>query len=471
MIHSLLHKRFQIDGESTFRRSLAFMPTRSLSSGPPLRVGHPESRRERDAERRACAIDKEVAQIPQQDGSAPFGDAWSASYGVRATDSSWPNRPSPCCRSPRRPVVNGWAMCWPILAIGSDWSIGEAIRAVRPPTYGRLCHFCCSTPIAASPPISRRPYLRRPVALHRADRRGGPVGGAGSGAAVPGLHDVAVQRQELSLRLRRFDAAELRPEPPLDAAALRRFAHLNLLGRSPRFVQVLTLIDRFAAAEAPVLIQGETGTGKELVARAIHYLGSRQARPFIPVNCGAIPDSLMESELFGHERGAFTDARHAHAGLVAQANGGTLFLDEIESLSPRGQVALLRFLQDQVYRPLGGTRCHRSDVRLIAAGNADLKARADLGRFRSDLYFRLRAGLDPAAAAQPRGRHRPDRPPPVRPLVSALRAGQAALSPRRHVMDAAPRVAGQCPRAGELRSSQLPPVRRRAHRRRRRRRG
>jgi DNA-binding NtrC family response regulator len=235
------------------------------------------------------------------------------------------------------------------------------------------------------------------AAVHSADRS--PCIGLIEGADPLVARDL-VQRcldfttwpcsaQELSLRLRRFDAAELRPEPPLDAAALHRFAHLNLLGRSPRFVRVLTLIDRFAAAEAPVLIQGETGTGKELVARAIHYLGSRQARPFIPVNCGAIPDSLMESELFGHERGAFTDARHAHAGLVAQANGGTLFLDEIESLSPRGQVALLRFLQDQVYRPLGGTRCHRSDVRLIAAGNADLKARADLGRFRSDLYFRL----------------------------------------------------------------------------------
>ena len=144
------------------------------------------------------------------------------------------------------------------------------------------------------------------------------------------------------MRLRRFDAAELRPEPPLDAAALRRFAHLNLLGRSP--VCAGADADRpLRRRRGPVLIQGETGTGKELVARAIHYLGSRQARPFIPVNCGAIPDSLMESELFGHERGAFTDARHAHAGLVAQANGGTLFLDEIESLSPRGQVALLRF--------------------------------------------------------------------------------------------------------------------------------
>ena len=124
------------------------------------------------------------------------------------------------------------------------------------------------------------------------------------------------------------------------------FTKLNLLGKSLEFTQVLQQIDRFARCDAALLINGETGIGKELVARAIHYLSQRRDGPFIPVNCGAIPDSLIGSELFGHSRGAFTDAREARQGLIAQAEGGTLFLDELETLSASGQVALLRFLQD-----------------------------------------------------------------------------------------------------------------------------
>ncbi|HZF18630.1 MAG TPA: sigma-54 factor interaction domain-containing protein, partial [Burkholderiales bacterium] len=132
------------------------------------------------------------------------------------------------------------------------------------------------------------------------------------------------------------------------------FGELNLVGRSPAFLEVLELTKRFSACDATVLVQGETGTGKELVARAIHYLGVRRNFPFIPVNCGALPDSLVESELFGHARGAFTDARDARRGLIAEAQGGTLFLDEIEVLTPKAQAALLRFLQDLEYRPVGG---------------------------------------------------------------------------------------------------------------------
>src|SRR4051794_15178889 len=121
------------------------------------------------------------------------------------------------------------------------------------------------------------------------------------------------------------------------------FSHLNLIGRSKPFLDALTLIEKFAACDHAVLIQGETGTGKELAARAIHYLSVRHGYPFIPVNCGALPDALIESELFGHVRGAFTGARDAKAGIVAQAGGGTLFLDEIEVMTPKVQVALLRF--------------------------------------------------------------------------------------------------------------------------------
>jgi two-component system, NtrC family, response regulator GlrR len=141
--------------------------------------------------------------------------------------------------------------------------------------------------------------------------------------------------------------------------------------------------------DVPVLIEGETGTGKELAARMVHYHSSRQARPFVPVNCGALPDSLIENELFGHERGAYTDARHATPGLIALASGGTLFLDEVDSLTPKAQVALLRFMQDQRYRPVGSTHDRCGDVRIITACNQDLEALVPARQFRQDLLFRI----------------------------------------------------------------------------------
>ena len=169
-------------------------------------------------------------------------------------------------------------------------------------------------------------------------------------------------------------------------SALVRF---NLLGESPAFAAAMRLVRRFAPCPATVLIQGETGTGKELVARALHYLSDRSAGPFVPVNCGAIPDSLFESELFGHARGAFTGARDARDGLISQARGGTLLLDELEALSPRGQVAMLRFLQSQEYRPVGGAVVRDPDVRVIGSTNVDLAALAARGEYRQDLVFRL----------------------------------------------------------------------------------
>ena len=167
------------------------------------------------------------------------------------------------------------------------------------------------------------------------------------------------------------------------------FAHLNLIGRSPPFLAALASVVKFAACDATVLIQGETGTGKELVARAIHYLSARRDAQFIPINCATLPDNLIESELFGHVRGAFTDARETRIGLIAQADGGTLFLDEIEAISPRAQAALLRFLQDREYRAVGSTLVQHANVRVLASSNADLKAMVDRGQFRSDLLFRL----------------------------------------------------------------------------------
>ena len=152
---------------------------------------------------------------------------------------------------------------------------------------------------------------------------------------------------------------------------------------------MLDQLRRVAASQAPALIEGETGSGKELAARAIHYGGARRAGPFVPVNCGALPDTLVEAELFGHERGAFTDARSARPGLVAEACGGTLFLDEVDALSPKAQVTLLRFLQDQRYRPVGTPRELRSDLRLLAAANRPLQSLVDQREFRADLMYRL----------------------------------------------------------------------------------
>jgi DNA-binding NtrC family response regulator len=166
-------------------------------------------------------------------------------------------------------------------------------------------------------------------------------------------------------------------------------ADFGIIGRSPAFGRALDLMHRYAQFDAPVLISGETGTGKELVARAIHYLGRRCAGPFVPVNCGALPDNLLEDELFGHLRGAFTDARDARKGLVAQAESGTLFLDEVDALTPRAQVAMLRFLQQRQYRPLGSERAFEADVRIVAATNADLSELIGAGGFRTDLMFRL----------------------------------------------------------------------------------
>ena len=176
---------------------------------------------------------------------------------------------------------------------------------------------------------------------------------------------------------------------PAHGANEQELAQLHLVGRSPPFRAAVLLLRRLAGCDVAVLLRGETGTGKELAARAVHYLGARRDQPFIPVNCGAIPDLLVESELFGHARGAFTDAREAQLGLVAQADGGTLFLDEVDSLSMKAQIALLRFLEDGSFRPLGAKGFARSTARIIAATNADLEALVKSGAFRKDLFFRL----------------------------------------------------------------------------------
>ncbi len=163
----------------------------------------------------------------------------------------------------------------------------------------------------------------------------------------------------------------------------------QIKGESPALQVQIGMARRFANCDGTVLITGETGTGKEIFARGIHHSSLRSSKPFIPVNCGALPVELIENELFGHEAGAFTGARHAHGGLIHQAEGGTIFLDEIDSLPMPAQAKLLRFLQQREYRRLGSARARQADVRVISASNTNLPEAVRSGHFRQDLYFRL----------------------------------------------------------------------------------
>lgn len=162
-----------------------------------------------------------------------------------------------------------------------------------------------------------------------------------------------------------------------------------IVGSHPAIVRVYKAVARVARLRVPVLVIGETGTGKELVARALHRFGAHASGPFVPVHCGAIPDTLLESELFGHRRGAFTDASRDRRGALALADGGTLFLDEVGEVSPAFQVKLLRFLEDGVVTPLGAEQGEPVEVRVVAATHRDLRDMVAQGLFRQDLYYRL----------------------------------------------------------------------------------
>ena len=163
----------------------------------------------------------------------------------------------------------------------------------------------------------------------------------------------------------------------------------QFIGSAPAFWATIKKIPSVASCDATVLLVGDSGTGKELCARAIHYFGARANKPFVPINCGSMPSDLFENELFGHEQGAFTDARQSRRGLIADAEGGTLFFDEVDSLPLSAQVKLLRFLQERQYRPLGGHYRH-ADVRVIAATNQNLPVKVQSGNFREDLFYRLK---------------------------------------------------------------------------------
>jgi DNA-binding NtrC family response regulator len=198
------------------------------------------------------------------------------------------------------------------------------------------------------------------------------------------------QENEFLLRVKRLlNRKRQNGESPADLAIESSQDRSVLVGDSKTFVQAVAKVELLAHSKAPVVISGETGSGKELLARAIHYRSVRKDKPFIPVNCGALPDDLFENELFGHSKGAYTSASTAERGLITEAEGGTLFLDEVDTLSPAAQIKLLRFLQSGEYRPLGSSRALVADVRIIAATNIDLHRSVQLKLFREDLHYRL----------------------------------------------------------------------------------
>jgi len=207
----------------------------------------------------------------------------------------------------------------------------------------------------------------------------------------PGIADFLIpplRNSEVLIRLRRL-LNQARQEQRAQQAFIEKLGLQQLIGESSSFTAETSKIPILAKSDITVLITGETGTGKEMVARAIHYLSSRAGKPFVAVNCGAIPVELIENELFGHDRGAYTGASASRNGLIQEAEQGTLFFDEVNCLPLMAQVKLLRFLQSKEFRPLGSTKSLTGDVRIVAATNANLEAEVEAGTLRRDLYYRL----------------------------------------------------------------------------------
>ena len=206
-------------------------------------------------------------------------------------------------------------------------------------------------------------------------------------AAEAGAFDYLAKPFDLAVLLERVRAALASRKVP--ETVLEAGPKSMIVGSHPAIVEVYKAVARVARLKVPVLVFGDTGTGKELVARALHRFGARPSGPFVPVHCGAIPDTLLESELFGHRQGAFTDASRDRRGALASADGGTMFLDEIGEVSAAFQVKLLRFLEDGVVTPLGAEKGEPVQVRVVAGTHRNLREMVDQGHFRQDLYYRL----------------------------------------------------------------------------------
>lgn len=307
-----------------------------------------------------------------------------------------------------------------LLEFEEEGHLGQSLRRIIEscpnPDFKLVCHRCDSFPTADDEELSEIILRRKPllilvvltnVPLSCLDSLFQILGpGASSALAVivvdanqkelselvrPGIADFIIpplRDSEVLVRIRRL-FNQVRQERKTRQALSQKFGLQQLIGTSESFLAEINKIPVVAKSDTSVLISGETGTGKEIVGRAIHYLSPRTGKPFVPVNCGAIPTDLLENELFGHERGAFTGAAGSRAGLIQEAEKGTLFLDEVDCLPLMAQVKLLRFLQEREYRPLGSTKVLKGDVRIVAASNANLQDAVAAGTLRRDLYYRL----------------------------------------------------------------------------------
>jgi len=224
-----------------------------------------------------------------------------------------------------------------------------------------------------------RPVVNRPVYIVRADGRRIPIS----------VSTALLRDQEGRVRGGVETFRDLSLVEELRRELARRHTFADIISRSHKMQELFAILGPVAESDSTVLLEGESGTGKELVARAVHNLSRRREGPFVPVNCGALPDTLLESELFGYRAGAFTDARRDKPGRFARAEGGTIFLDEIGEISPALQVRLLRVLQDRTYEPLGASAAECADVRVVAATNRSLAEEMAAGRFREDLFYRV----------------------------------------------------------------------------------
>ncbi len=279
-----------------------------------------------------------------------------------------------------------------VFTVDSEWRITFFNRAAQQITgvsaaeaIGRPCYevfranICESVCALKSTMETKKPVVNRPVLILRADGKEVPISVSSallrdeSGKVIGGVETF----RDLSL------VETLRKE------IVRQYGFQDIISKSPAMRRLFSILPEVAQSESTVLIHGESGTGKELVSRAIHSLSPRSAKPFVAVNCGALPDTLLESELFGHVAGAFTDAKRTRIGRFAMAEGGTLFLDEIADISPAMQVRLLRVLEERTYEPLGSSKTVKTDVRIVTASNRDLSRLVDEGLFRKDLYYRI----------------------------------------------------------------------------------
>ena len=279
-----------------------------------------------------------------------------------------------------------------VFTIDLTWHVTSFNRAAEEITgvsaaeaIGRPCcevfraNVCESTCVLKHTLETRKPVINKPVAILRADGKEIPISVSTallkdeSGQIIGGVETF----RDLSL------VETLRKEIG------RQYRFQDIISKSPAMQELFSILPEVAQSESSVLIQGESGTGKELISRALHSLSPRAGGPFVAINCGALPDTLLESELFGHVAGAFTDAKRSRLGRFAMAEGGTLFLDEIGDISPALQVRLLRVLEERCYEPLGSSKTIKTNVRIVTATNQDLAQLVEQGSFRKDLYYRI----------------------------------------------------------------------------------